>query len=75
MVANVRALAEACRAAGAPVIHVWYIVEPGAPGLRQNAPLFEGVRESNALVRGPGAPRRPTASSRRTATTSWRRCG
>jgi gluconolactonase len=52
VVANVRGLAEACRAAGAPVIHVWYLVERGAPGLRQNAPLFQGVRESGALVRG-----------------------
>jgi gluconolactonase len=51
-VENVRRLAEACRAAGVPVIHVWYIVEPGATGLRQNAPLFQGVLEANALVRG-----------------------
>jgi gluconolactonase len=51
-VENVRTLADACRRAGVPVIHVWYIVEPGAAGLRQNAPLFQGVREANALVRG-----------------------
>jgi gluconolactonase len=51
-VANVAELAAACRAAGVPVIHVWYVVEAGAPGLRQNAPLFQGVREANALVRG-----------------------
>jgi gluconolactonase len=51
-VENVRRLAEACREAGVPVIHVWYIVEPGATGLKQNAPLFEGVKEANALVRG-----------------------
>jgi gluconolactonase len=35
-----------------PVIHVHYIVEAGARGLKQNAPLFVGVKESNALVRG-----------------------
>jgi len=52
VVENVKGLAAACRAAGVPVIHVWYIVEPGAPGLKQNAPLFEGVRGANALVRG-----------------------
>ncbi len=51
-VENVRGLADACRGAGVPVIHVWYIVEQGAPGLKQNAPLFQGVREANALVRG-----------------------
>jgi gluconolactonase len=51
-VANVAALADACRAAGVPVIHVWYIVEPGAAGLRLNAPLFQGVHDADALVRG-----------------------
>jgi gluconolactonase len=52
VVENVKQLAEACRAAGIPVIHVHYIVEDGAPGLKLNAPLFQGVKEGNALVRG-----------------------
>jgi gluconolactonase len=52
VVANGADLAAACRAAGVPVIHVWYIVEAGAPGLRQNAPLFQGVKDADALVRG-----------------------
>ena len=52
VVANVAGLAESCRNAGVPVIHVWYIVDQGAPGLKQNAPLFEGVKGANALVRG-----------------------
>jgi len=52
VVENVKGLAQAARKAGVPVIHVWYIVERGAPGLKQNAPLFQGVREANALVRG-----------------------
>jgi gluconolactonase len=52
VVENVKKLADACRRAGIPVIHVWYIVEPGAPGLKVNAPLFEGVGSTNALVRG-----------------------
>jgi gluconolactonase len=51
-VANVAELAAACRTAGVPVIHIWYIVEKGAPGLKQNAPLFQGVKEADALVRG-----------------------
>ena len=34
------------------VIHVWFMVEPGAPGLTLNAPLFEALQESNGLVRG-----------------------
>ena len=52
VVANVAELAAACRAKGVPVFHVWYIVEPGAPGLKLNAPLFQGVKDANALVRG-----------------------
>jgi gluconolactonase len=52
VVGNVADLAAACRAAGVPVIHIWYIVEQGATGLKQNAPLFQGVKEANALVRG-----------------------
>src|SRR3954451_17455903 len=52
VVGNVADLAGKCRAAGVPVIHIWYIVEPGATGLRLNAPLFQGVHEANALVRG-----------------------
>jgi gluconolactonase len=58
IVENVKRLAGAARQAGMPVIHVHYLVEPGAPGLKQNAPLFQGVKEANALVRGSwgGAP-------------------
>jgi gluconolactonase len=52
VVENVKRLAEAARRAGMPVIHVHYIVEEGAPGLKQNAPLFAGVKDANALVRG-----------------------
>jgi gluconolactonase len=51
-VANVADLAAACRAAGVPVIHIWYVVEDGSAGLKQNAPLFQGVKGANALVRG-----------------------
>jgi gluconolactonase len=52
VVANVAGLADACRVAGVPVIHVWYIVDKGAPGLKLNAPLFQGVHDADALVRG-----------------------
>jgi gluconolactonase len=52
VVENVKRLAEACRAAGIPVIHVHYIVEEGAPGLKLNAGLFQGVKETGGLVRG-----------------------
>ena len=34
------------------IIHVWFVVEPGAPGVTLNAPLFEGVVDNKAMVRG-----------------------
>jgi gluconolactonase len=52
VVENVKRLADAARAAGVAVIHVHYIVEEEAAGLKLNAPLFEGVKGANALVRG-----------------------
>ena len=52
VVENIKALAETCRSKGIPVFHVWYIVDAGAVGLKLNAPLFQGVKEGNALVRG-----------------------
>ncbi len=50
-IANCIRLADACRAAGVIVIHVWFHVDRGAPGLTLNAPLFHGVRDADALVR------------------------
>ena len=52
VIENIRKLADGCRAAGIPVIHVHYIVEEGAPGHKLNAPLFQGVKETGGLVRG-----------------------
>jgi gluconolactonase len=52
VVENVRRLADAARARGVPIIHVWFIVEPGAPGVTLNAPLFEGLADTKAMVRG-----------------------
>lgn len=49
---NAMRLAEACRRRGVMVIHVWFVVEPGAPGVTLNAPLFEGLVEAKAMVRG-----------------------
>jgi gluconolactonase len=49
---NVARLARRCRELGVPVIHVHFVVPPGAKGLTLNAPLFEGVLDGNALVRG-----------------------
>ncbi|HZD67305.1 MAG TPA: cysteine hydrolase [Acidimicrobiales bacterium] len=52
VVSNVTRLADTARSSGMPVIHVHFLVEQGAVGLKQNAPLFRGVREGDALVRG-----------------------
>jgi gluconolactonase len=52
VVAHVADLAAFCRGKGIPVIHVWYIVEEGAAGLKLNAPLFNGVKDTGAMVRG-----------------------
>ncbi len=52
VVENSRRLADSCRNAGILVIHVWFVCEPGHPALTRNAPLFEGVKTANALVRG-----------------------
>jgi nicotinamidase-related amidase len=52
VVRNVKAIAKAARVAGMPVIHVWYVVEKGAPGLKLNAPLYRAVASSGGLVRG-----------------------
>ena len=52
VVDNVRRLADAARARGVVIIHVWFIVEAGAPGVTLNAPLFEGLVDSKAMVRG-----------------------
>jgi gluconolactonase len=52
VVENVARLAAAARSVGVPVIHVHFVVDPGAPGTKQNAGLYRAVKETNALVRG-----------------------
>lgn len=51
-IAHIADIARACRAQGIPVIHVWFQVEPGCPGVTMNAPLFTGLKETGAVVRG-----------------------
>jgi gluconolactonase len=51
-IANAARLVEAARRRGVPIIHVWFVVEAGAPGVTMNAPLFEGLADAKALVRG-----------------------
>ena len=49
---NIARLADVCRRAGVAVVHVWFLVEEGAPGMTLNCPLFEGVVDNSALVKG-----------------------
>ena len=50
--AEAAALATKFRSLKRPVIHVHFIVDPGAPGITTNAPLFRYVRDAPAHVRG-----------------------
>ena len=51
------ALRRVPRSAGVPVIHVHYVVDPGAPGLKQNAgPLPRRGRNRTRSCVGRGAP-------------------
>jgi gluconolactonase len=52
MVGNASRLAKAARAKGVMVIHVWMVLEPGAPYLAQHAALMQGLKSEKALVRG-----------------------
>jgi gluconolactonase len=52
VIENVRRLADAARARGVVIIHVHFVVDAGAPGVTLNAPLFEGLVDAKAVVRG-----------------------
>jgi nicotinamidase-related amidase len=52
VIEKVARLAEACRTADIPVIHVWHIDEPGHRDSTRNAELFRGIADADALVRG-----------------------
>jgi gluconolactonase len=52
VIANSARLAEAVRRAGGLVIHVHFVCEPGHPAQVGRAPLFDGLRAANAMVRG-----------------------
>ena len=52
VVERVERLAEAFRAAGAPVLHVWHVDEPGHVDSTRNAELYRSIADADALVRG-----------------------
>jgi len=53
---QVRRLAEVARSRGVVIIHVWFIVEAGAPGVTLNAPLFEGLVDTRPWCAEAGVP-------------------
>ena len=68
VVENTRRLAAAARARGVAVIHVWFIVEPGAPGLTlERAAVRRDRRQQGdgAGQLGRGAGQRARTSTRR----------
>jgi len=52
VVGRASALADAFRSAGAPVIHVWHVDEPGHLDSTRNAELYRSIAAADALVRG-----------------------
>jgi nicotinamidase-related amidase len=52
IVRNAKRLVHVCRQAGIPILHVWFIAESNARGLKINAPAFEAVKRTNAHIRG-----------------------
>ena len=52
VIANSARLMEACRRKGVMVLHVWFVCEPGHPALGTHAPLYQGIKDANAMVRG-----------------------
>lgn len=49
---NVQRVLEAARSAGAPVIFVWHVDEPGHRDSTRNAELFRSIADADGLVRG-----------------------
>jgi gluconolactonase len=52
VVANLSRLIAACRARKVMVLHVWFLCEPGHPAVGRHAPLYRGLHEADAMVRG-----------------------
>lgn len=51
-VEHVNKLLTAARTAGSPVFHNLFVVEPGAPAIGTNAPIFASIQADGNVVRG-----------------------
>ena len=52
VVENIKNIAEKARQAGIPVFHNLFIVEKGAKGIGNRAPIFRAIAEMESIVRG-----------------------
>ncbi len=52
VVANIKAIAEKAREAGVSVFHNHFVVEKGAKGIGDRAPIFRAIAETESIVRG-----------------------
>lgn len=52
VVENIKAISEKAREAGVPVFHNHFVVEKGAKGIGNRAPIFRMIAESESIVKG-----------------------
>jgi ureidoacrylate peracid hydrolase len=52
VVENIKAILEKAREVGIPVFHNLFIVEKGAKGIGNRAPIFRAIAETESIVRG-----------------------
>jgi len=52
VVGNIKTIAEKAREAGIPVFHNLFVVEKGAKGIGDRAPIFRAIAETESIVRG-----------------------
>jgi ureidoacrylate peracid hydrolase len=52
VVENIKAIAEKAREVGIPVFHNLFVVEKGAKGIGNRAPIFRAIAETESIVRG-----------------------
>ena len=74
-IANASRLAEAARARGIPVIHVWFVVEAGRARRDDERAAVRGRCRCKAMVRGTWGAAPVPGLEPQPATMSSRRCG
>lgn len=52
VVENIKSIADHARTAGIPVFHNLFVVEKGAKGIGNRAPIFQAIAETESIVRG-----------------------